>query len=143
MMTDITFLTASELAPLIKTRQVSPVELVKHTLNRIDKLNPTINAYITPLNELALKQANKAEDDIMNGNYKGPLYGIPIGINHNYTTEGIRTTAGTKILTDYIPDKNAASVAKLLKAGGIILGKLNMHQLGAGSTGINPFYGAV
>lgn len=141
-MTDTAFLTATELAPLIQTRQLSPVELTKHILNRLEKIEPTINAYITPLNKLALKQACEAEDHIMHGQYKGSLHGIPIGIKDNYKTKGIRTTAGTKIFADYIPNKTATAVNKLLGAGGIMLGKLNMHQLGAGSTGINPFYGA-
>lgn len=141
-MTDLTFLPASELATLIKSKEVSPVEVIKQTVNRIDKLNPIINAYITTLNEQALQEAKKAEDDIMNGKYKGPLHGIPIGIKDNYSTAGIRTTAGTKILADHVPEENATTVDKLLGAGGIMVGKLNLHQLGAGSTGLNPFYGA-
>lgn len=71
-MTDLTFLTANELASLIQTKQLSPVELTKHMLNRMDKINPIINAYIAPLHESALTQARKAEDDIMQGQYKGP-----------------------------------------------------------------------
>lgn len=142
-MTELSFLTATELAPLIRAKELSPVDLTQHILNRIEKIDPTINAYITPLNELALKQAQKAEDDIMNGQYKGPLHGIPLGIKDNYSTEGIQTTAGTKLYADHIPTESATAVTKLKSAGGIMVGKLNMHQQGAGSTGINPFYGAV
>lgn len=140
-MNDIAFLTATELAPLIQTKQLSPVELTKHILDRIDKMNPIINACITPLNESALKQAREAEDDIMQGQYKGPLHGIPIGIKDNYETKGIRTTAGSKLFTDYIPDKTATAVEKLLGAGGIMLGKLHMNELGIGSSGINSAFG--
>jgi aspartyl-tRNA(Asn)/glutamyl-tRNA(Gln) amidotransferase subunit A len=141
-MNDIAFLTASELAPLIKTRQLSPVELTEHILNRIEKYNQTIHAYITILNDRAMKQAKEAEEQIMHGQYKGPLHGIPMGIKDNYQTKGIRTTAGSKTLADFIPTMTATSVSKLLDAGGIMLGKLNMHPLGAGLTGVNPFYGA-
>ncbi|QKY71807.1 Asp-tRNA(Asn)/Glu-tRNA(Gln) amidotransferase GatCAB subunit A [Lentibacillus sp. CBA3610] len=140
-MTDLAFLTASELAPLIESRQVSPVELTTHTLNRIDQIDPAINAYITPVNELAFKEASKAENEIMHGYYKGPLHGIPIGIKDNFETKGIRTTAGSKILADYIPDKTSTAVKKLLDAGGITLGKQNTHEFAAGTTNINPFYG--
>lgn len=140
-MTDLAFLTASELAPLIESRQLSPVELTKHTLNRIDQIAPAMNAYITPLHELALKQASRAEEDIMYGHYKGPLHGIPFGIKDNIKTKGIRSTAGSKILADFIPDQTASAVEKLLGAGGIMLGKQNTHEFAAGTTNINPFYG--
>ncbi|MFD1706416.1 amidase [Siminovitchia sediminis] len=142
-MTDLAYLPATELSPLIQTRQLSPVELTKHLLNRMEKIDPIINSYITKLNELALKQAKEAENSIMQGQYKGPLHGIPIGIKDNFETKGIRTTSGEKIFANYIPNKTATTVKKLLGSGGIMLGKLNMHQLGLGSTGINPTYGAV
>lgn len=140
-MTDLSFLTATELAPLIKSRQLSPVELVKHLFHRIDELDPVLHTYITPLHESALTQARKAERNIMQGHYKGPLYGIPIGIKDNFYTKGIRTTVGSKLFADFIPNKTATAVKKLLGAGAIMLGKLNLHELAAGSTGTNPFFG--
>lgn len=140
-MTDMSFLTATELAPLIKSRQLSPVELTKHTLSRIDKLDSTLQTYITPLPDLALQQARKAEDEMMRGMYKGPLHGIPIGIKDNYYTKEIRTTVGSKLFTRFVPKKNATIVDKLLGAGAIMLRKQNMHELAAGSTGTNPFFG--
>ena len=140
-MTDISFLTATELGPLIKSRQLSPVELTKHMLGRIDKIDPMLKTYITPLQELALKQAKEAEDNIMHGLYKGPLHGIPIGIKDNYYTKGIRTTVGSELFADFIPKISATAVKKLLDAGTIMLGKQNMHELAAGSTGTNPFFG--
>lgn len=140
-MTDLAYLTATELGPMIRSKQVSPVELTDHLLKRINKMNPTLNAYITPLNEFALQQAKEAEDQIMNGHYKGPLHGIPIGIKDNYQTKGIPTTAGAKLFKDSLPEENATSVDKLVDAGGVMLGKLNMHQLGGGLTGINPTFG--
>lgn len=140
-MTGLAFSTVTELAPLIESRQLSPVELTDHMLNRIHQIDPTLKTYITPLSELARKQAKEAEDQIMRGFYKGPLHGIPIGIKDNYYTEGIPTTVGSKLFADFIPDNNATTVDNLLDAGGIMLGKLNMHELAAGSTGTNPYFG--
>lgn len=140
-MTNLAFLTATELASLLQSKQLSPVELTKQMLNRIDNMDETINAYITTLNETALKQAQEAEAAIMKGEYKGPLHGIPMGIKDNYQTKGIRTTGGSKLYRDSIPEQTATSVEKLLAAGGIMLGKLNMNELGAGSTGTNQLFG--
>ncbi|GAB2574069.1 amidase [Gracilibacillus alcaliphilus] len=140
-MTDISFLTATELGPFIKSRQLSPIELTTHTLNRMDNFDSLLRTYISPLHDLALKQAKEAEDDIMRGEYKGPLHGIPIGIKDNYYSKGIRTTVGSKLFANFVPAKNATTVEKLLRAGGIMLGKQNMHELAAGSTGTNPFFG--
>lgn len=140
-MTDLTFATAAELAPLIESRQLSPVELTEQIMDRIRQIDPTIKSYITPTPELAIREARKAEREIMQGFYKGPLHGIPVGIKDNFYTKGIRTTVGSKLFADSIPDKTATSAKKLLDAGGIILGKLNMHELAAGSTGTNPYFG--
>lgn len=140
-MTDLDFLTAMELSPLIKSRQLSPVELTKRRLTRIEQIDPILHTYITPLPDLALQQAREIEDDIMRGEYKGPLHGILTGIKDNYYTKGIRTTDGSKLFTDFLPDKNATTVDKLLNAGIIMLGKQNMHELAAGSTGNNPYFG--
>ncbi|WP_077603472.1 amidase [Oceanobacillus sojae] len=140
-MTDISFLTATELGPLLKSRQLSPIELTKHLLNRINTFDSMLRTYITPLHDSALKQAKEAEENIMRGNYIGPLHGIPIGVKDNYYTKGIRTTAGSKLFINFIPKENATTVDKLLNAGGIMLGKQNLHELAAGSTGTNPFFG--
>jgi len=140
-MSDLSFLTVTELAPLIKSRKLSPVELTQHTLDRIEQYDPVLRTYITPLPDIALKQAKDAEASIMRGQYKGPLHGIPTGIKDNYFTKGIRTTVGSKLFPNYIPDKNATAVDKLLKSGVVMLGKQNMHELAAGSTGTNPYYG--
>ncbi|WP_216829702.1 amidase [Alkalihalobacterium elongatum] len=140
-MTDLSSLTATELAPLLESKQLSPVEITQSIIERINTIDPSVNAYITTLHELALLQAQHAETEIMNGLYKGPLHGIPIGIKDNYYTKGIRTTVGSKILADFIPDETATAVEKLLAAGGIMLGKLNMHEFGGGLTNTNPVYG--
>lgn len=138
---DLSFLTATELAGLFKSKQLSPYEVTMDMLNRMEKLDPLLRTYITPLHDVALTQAKKAEEAIMKGNYKGPLHGIPIGIKDNYFTKGIRTTVGSKLFAHFIPQKNATTVDKLLAGGGIMLGKQNMHELAAGSTGTNPYYG--
>lgn len=124
-MTELHTLTASELAPLLESKQLSPVELTEAILNRIDQIDSSIHSYITPLHEIALQQAKSAEAEIANGLYKGPLHGIPIGIKDNFDTKGVRTTVGSKILAKQIPEQTATAVEKLLGAGGIMLGKLN------------------
>ncbi|MGI2326921.1 amidase [Planococcus sp. YIM B11945] len=140
-MTDLAFLNASQLAPMIEKKELSPVELTDHLFARIDKMNPNLNAYITILHEEARGQAKQAEENIMKGGYKGPLHGIPVAIKDNYQTSGIRTTAGAKLFADFIPVEQSTAVNKLQKAGGIMLGKLHMHQLGGGLTGNNPDFG--
>ncbi|MDY0396544.1 amidase [Virgibacillus halophilus] len=140
-MTELAFMKAAELAPLIKSKQLSPVELTTHIVNRIHHIDPTLKAYITPLFDIALFQAKKAETDIMQGHYKGALHGIPVGIKDNYFTKDIRTTVGSKLFATFIPDKNATVVDKLYAAGAVMLGKTNMHELAAGSTGTDPCFG--
>ncbi|WP_078553495.1 Asp-tRNA(Asn)/Glu-tRNA(Gln) amidotransferase GatCAB subunit A [Bacillus alkalicellulosilyticus] len=142
-MTNLHTLTASELGPLYKHNHISPVEVTKEIINRIEKVNPVINAYITTVPEVALAQAKKAEQEMISGNYKGPLHGIPIGIKDNFDTKGIRTTVGSKLLSENIPSETAFTVKKLMDAGGIMLGKLSMHEFGGGLTNTNPVYGHV
>lgn len=140
-MTDFTYLNAAELAPKIKSGEVSPVEVTQQFLDRIDEKDGTIKSYITVTHDKALEQAKKAEEEIKNGNYRGPLHGIPVGIKDTYQTEGVLSTSGSALFDDYIPEESSTVVTKIEEAGGIILGKLNMHSLGPGSAGINPTYG--
>lgn len=140
-MSDLAYLSATELSKMIQSRTLSPVELTEHFINRIEKMDPLLRTYISPLPDVARQQAKKAESDIMRGHYKSPLHGIPIGIKDNFYTKDLRTTVGSKLFADFIPSQNATTVNKLSKAGTIILGKQNMHELAAGSTGTNPFYG--
>jgi aspartyl-tRNA(Asn)/glutamyl-tRNA(Gln) amidotransferase subunit A len=134
-------LTISTLSPRIKTKELSPVEVTRLFLERIERLNPAINAYVTLTPERALADARAAENEIRDGNYRGPLHGIPISIKDNIATRGIRTTAGSKVLDDWVPDFDATVVTRLKEAGGILLGKTNMHEWASGGTTINPFYG--
>ncbi|MDA3128753.1 amidase [Aliibacillus thermotolerans] len=141
-MSELAFYTARELAPLIRACQVSPVEVTNKLLERIQMFDPTFRSYITPLFDVALRQAKQAEKEIMQGVDRGPLHGIPIGIKDNKLTEGIRTTIGSKLFANFVPKETATIVTKLRQAGTIMLGKQNMHQMAIGSTGTNPFYGA-
>jgi aspartyl-tRNA(Asn)/glutamyl-tRNA(Gln) amidotransferase subunit A len=136
-------LTIARLAPLIRNRKVSPVELTKFFLKRIEQLQPSINAYITVTPEIALNQARRAEREIMKGHYRGILHGIPINLKDLFLTEGIPTTAGSKVLSKFVPDANAVIVDRLLDSGCILLGKTNMHEFAFGSTNVHSYYGPV
>jgi len=138
---DVEGLTISEIAPLIRKKQISPLELTNCYFDRIRKLNPTLNAYLALTEEEAMAAARRAEREIAKGNYRGPLHGIPFSIKDNIATKGVTTTAGSKILSDWVPDFDATVVERLKQAGAIILGKTNMHEWAKGSNSINPFYG--
>jgi aspartyl-tRNA(Asn)/glutamyl-tRNA(Gln) amidotransferase subunit A len=127
----------------IRTGKLSPVEIVNACLERIEQLNPKLNAFITVLTEEAREQARVAEAEIKTGKWRGPLHGIPVGIKDFYDTAGIRTTAAFEQFQNRIPNKDAVAVAKLKKAGAIIIGKTNMHRLGEGTTGMDSYFGPV
>jgi aspartyl-tRNA(Asn)/glutamyl-tRNA(Gln) amidotransferase subunit A len=133
----------TEVGELIRQKKVSPVELVIECLERIEHLQPQLNAFITVTADQALKEAKITERDIQNGNWRGPLHGIPVGVKDFFDTAGIRTTAASAALKDRVPAKDAAVVAKLKEAGAIVLGKLNMHELGMGTTSVMSYFGAV
>lgn len=130
-----------ELAPLIRNKEISPVDLVKECLQRIEETEPSLNAFITVLADKALEDASMAEQDIMKGNYKGVLHGIPYSAKDLFATKGIRTTAGSKILMDYIPDYDATAIERLSGAGAILVGKNNLHEFAFGGTNENEYYG--
>ncbi len=138
---ELTSLYLHEAAELMKTRQISPVELAQAHLVRIAQLDPRLNCFITITPELALQQARQAEAEIGQGNYRGTLHGIPLALKDLYETQGIRTTAGSTFFADYIPEADAAVVQKLRDAGAVLLGKLNMHEIALGVTNENPHYG--
>ncbi len=136
-------MTITELAPQIRAGKLSPVELTRQLLARIEKMQPVLNAYITVTADLALEQARRAEQEIRAGNYRGPLHGIPYAPKDLFYTKGIRTTVGTKILADFVPDYDAAVVEKLAAAGAIVMGKAGLHECAFGITSNNPHYGAI
>lgn len=140
---DYTYLSIGELSRLIKEKKVSPTEIVKECLKRIERINPTLNAFITVNAEQALQQAEEAEAEIKNGNWKGNLHGIPVAVKDMFDTAGIKTTAAFEHFKDRVPKKDAEVVIKLKEAGAIIIGKTNMHQLAMGTTSVISYFGSV
>jgi aspartyl-tRNA(Asn)/glutamyl-tRNA(Gln) amidotransferase subunit A len=128
-------------ADQIRTRKLSPVELTRECLERIERLNPTLNAFITVTADLALAQAHRAEEEISAGNYRGPLHGIPIALKDNIDTAGVRTTAGSNQYRERIPREDAEIVRRLKLAGAVIVGKTNMHEFAFGGSGVISAFG--
>lgn len=137
----LAFSTIDEIAPSLARGSVSPVELIRSVFDQIERLDGELNCYITVLRDAALDQARAAEAEIRRGDYRGPLHGIPIAVKDNIETAGVRTTAGSKILADYVPIEDAPAVARLKAAGAVIVGKTNLHEFGMGATSVNPHYG--
>ncbi len=130
--TDLHFLTIAEAASLIEQRKLSPVALTRAFLDRIAAVDPQLNAYLLVTAEQALDQARVAEAEIMSGNYRGPMHGIPFALKDIYCTSGIRTTSHSRTRADYVPDFDATTVAKLHQAGAVLLGKLATHEFAHG-----------
>jgi len=138
----------TEIGKLFRSGELSPVELARTQLARIAKLNPGLNAFLTVSEERTLRAAKEAEAALSLRSKKaredlGPLHGIPISLKDNIYTKDVRTTGGSKILKNFVPQQDAAVVALLKKAGAVILGKTNLHEFAYGTTSNNPFYGAV
>ena len=121
---------------------VSPMELTAACLERIAALDAEVNAFITVTADEAVYDAREAELELARGESRGPLMGVPIALKDLFDTAGVRTTAGSKFFSERVPDRDAAVVQKLRDAGGVILGKLNMHEWALGVTNDNPHYGA-
>jgi aspartyl-tRNA(Asn)/glutamyl-tRNA(Gln) amidotransferase subunit A len=140
--------TIAEIGALFRKRKLSPLELTRALLDRIDQLNPLLNAYLTVCAESALKQAARAEMELGGKTRgkkrdRGPLHGIPISLKDNIYSQDVRTTGGSKILQDFVPLHDAPVVAALKTAGAVILGKTNMHEFAYGTTTDNPHFGPV
>ena len=120
--------TLTEVAGLIKTKEVSPVELTQAMLERIEALDGKLHSYITVASDHALQQARTAEQEIVGGTYRGPLHGMPIAVKDLCFTKGIRTTCASKILADWVPEYNATLIDRLYGAGAVLLGKLGMTE---------------
>ena len=129
---DIPFLSATELSRLIERKEVSPVEATEAYLERIDDLDFKFNSYLTVSRKQALQAAQGAEQAISQGNYLGPMHGVPVGVKDQFWSKGIRSTGGSRFLADFIPDEDATVVANLKKAGAIILGKTNLTEFAIG-----------
>jgi aspartyl-tRNA(Asn)/glutamyl-tRNA(Gln) amidotransferase subunit A len=139
---DLAFATIEELAPLLAKKKISPVELTQCYLSRIERLGPQLNAFITITAEQALAEARVAERELQRGRRRGPLHGIPIALKDNIWTRGVRTTAGSTILRDFIPTEDATVVRRLKRAGAVLLGKTNLHEFAYGATNQNPHFGS-
>src|SRR2546422_6444488 len=144
---ELAFASIEQVAPLIRKKKISPVELAELMLRRIERLNPKLNAYISVTADLAMKQARKAEAEICaprsRVRYRGVLHGVPVSLKDSIYTAGIRTTAGSKILSDFVPKEDASVAVRLREAGAVLLGKTNMHEFAYGVTSNNPHFGAV
>ena len=121
---------------------MSPVTLTEYYLNRIHNYNTDLNAFITVLEKDAISEAKIAEKEISNGNYRGPLHGIPYGVKDIINTAGVRTTNGSEKYDNFFPDSDAFCIKKMRDAGAVLIGKTNTHQYAAASTTINNFYGS-
>jgi aspartyl-tRNA(Asn)/glutamyl-tRNA(Gln) amidotransferase subunit A len=126
-------------AAAIAAGEISPVELAEDSLRAIAQLDPKLNAYITVLADQAMAAAREAEREISAGTYRGPLHGIPVSVKDLFWTKGIRTTSGSRVLTDFVPDENAAIVDRLAAAGSTLLGKTNMLEFAYAS--VHPDFG--
>ena len=129
---DLHYLTIAEAAELIRKHQLSPVDLTRAHLERIEALDPHLHVYITVTAGRALKEARMAEGAILGGDYRGPLHGIPMAFKDLYDTKGIRTTAHSKVLWERVPDEDATVVARLAQSGTVLLGKLAMFEFATG-----------
>lgn len=131
-MSELHFSSLAAIAKLIETRKLSPVELTQALLARIEALDPQLNAFITVTADLARQQARQAEQEIAQGDYRGPLHGIPLGLKDIYNTKGILTSGGSKVCIDNIPTEDATTTRKLYEAGAVLLGKLQTHEFAHG-----------
>ena len=137
---DLCLLSAAETAQAIKAKRVSPVDVVQAYLERIDRLDGTLHAYITVLREEALAAARQAEQVLMRGDNLGALFGVPIAVKDQFWTRGILTTNGSRVYKNFVPDADATVITRLAQAGTILLGKLNLSELAMGGTQ-NPPWG--
>src|SRR5262245_27399195 len=130
--TELCYLTIREAGQLLKRRELSPVELTRAFLDRIEALDGKLQAFITVLPQRAMAAARTAEAEMLRGEYRGPLHGIPIALKDLYDTQGIRTTASSRVMANRVPTEDATTTARLAAAGSILLGKLAMHEFALG-----------
>jgi aspartyl-tRNA(Asn)/glutamyl-tRNA(Gln) amidotransferase subunit A len=125
---DLPFLSASSLSRLIASRQVSPVDATEAYLDRIDDLDFKFNSYLTVTREMAMDAAREAEREIAAGNHRGPMHGVPVAVKDQFLSAGVRSTGGSRILADYVPEEDATVIANLKQAGAVLLGKTNLTE---------------
>lgn len=138
---ELPLLELAEVSLAVQKREVSPVELTRACLERIERLNPRLNAFITVTDGSALEDARRAEAEIARGEWKGPLHGVPLAVKDLIETAGVRTTAASAVLKDYLPAADAEVIRRLKAAGAVLLGKLNLHEFAYGGSGIIGHFG--
>jgi aspartyl-tRNA(Asn)/glutamyl-tRNA(Gln) amidotransferase subunit A len=136
---ELFYLSAAEQGRLIRDRKLSPVELVRASLERIERYDAVLRACITVLAEPALAQARAAEREIQAGRWRGPLHGLPFGVKDQMHARGVPTTAGSRVLEGYVADEEATVIARLRSAGAILISKENLHEFGKGGTNVFPY----
>jgi aspartyl-tRNA(Asn)/glutamyl-tRNA(Gln) amidotransferase subunit A len=136
---DMPFLSAAALGELIRRKEISPMEVTAAYLERIDAVDGKLHSYITVCRDEAMQAARMAEQAIVRGQWRGPLHGVPYAVKDQFWTKGIRSTGGSRLLTDFIPGEDATVVARLNAAGAILLGKLNMSEFATGNSIDHPF----
>ena len=135
--------TISELSQRLRRREVSPVEITQDCLERIERLNPELNAFITVTGESALAEAQLAEAEILRGKWRGPLHGVPVALKDLIDTAGVRTTAASALYKDRVPEQDADVVRRLRQAGAVIVGKNNLHEFAYGGSSLVSYFGEV
>jgi aspartyl-tRNA(Asn)/glutamyl-tRNA(Gln) amidotransferase subunit A len=140
---DLAALNIKSASELLRTRQVSPVDLVRACLDRIQKYQPVLNAYITITADRALADARMAQEEIRTGKWRGPFHGIPLALKDNIDTAGVRTTGASHVFKDRVPAEDAEVARRLKSAGAILLGKLNLHEFAYGGTSAVTYFGPV
>ena len=136
-------MTLLEAAAALRRRETSSVELTEGALDRIARLNPVTNAILTVMAESARAQALQADAELARGQGRGPLHGIPVALKDLFYTKGVRTTGGSKLFAQFVPDHDAAVVESLAGGGAVLVGKAGMHELAYGITSSNPHFGAI
>jgi len=135
--------TITEASELIRSGEISPVDLVRECLQSIERLNPALNAFITVTPETALREAKQAEREIQSGGWRGPLHGIPIGLKDLIDTAGVRTTAASAVFRNRVTSQDADVVVKLKAAGAVFIGKQNLHEFAYGGSSLISHFGPV
>jgi len=136
-------MTIQEASRLLVRREVSSVELVRRALQRIERDQPRLNAFLTVMADAALQRARRLDAELAGGIHRGPLHGIPVAVKDVFSTRGVRTTCGSLLFAEYVPDRDAAVVERLEAAGAVIVGKTGLHELAYGITSNNPHFGAI
>src|SRR5689334_18727694 len=141
--TDLAWVALEDAASLLRRKAVSPVELTRCCLERIERLNPVLNAFITVTADAAMAEAREAEAEIQRGDWRGPLHGVPLALKDLFDTAGVKTTAASALFKDRVPAEDAEAVRRLKNAGAVLLGKLNMSEFAWSETSVISYFGVI